>query len=62
MAFFRGDLDGNGAHDELANQIAQNGKVWVEEMWHWSDMQAYFYRLLLEVRSYFLSIDELIRN
>lgn len=55
MAFFRGDLQGQGAHDELANIIAQNGKQWVDEMWHWSDMQAYFYRLLLEVSPFSLN-------
>ena len=39
MAFFRGDTKGNGAHDHLAKEIADAGKMWTEDMWHWSDMQ-----------------------
>lgn len=40
MAFFAGDLDGKGGHDDLAKQIAYNGKQWTEQHWRWEDMQA----------------------
>lgn len=39
MAFFRGDLDGRGAHDDLAKEIAAAGKKWTAEHWRWQDMQ-----------------------
>lgn len=39
MAFFRGDLDGKGAHDDLAKEIAMAGKQWTAEHWRWQDMQ-----------------------
>jgi hypothetical protein len=48
MAFFNGDMEGNGAHDDLAKQIAMNGKQWAKEHWRWEDMEAYFFRLTLE--------------
>ena len=31
MAFFRGGLRGEGAHDELAKEIALAGKEWAEK-------------------------------
>lgn len=40
MAFFIGDLDGNGSHDELAEKIASAGKQWTADYWRWEDMQA----------------------
>ncbi|KAL8281344.1 hypothetical protein RQP46_006378 [Phenoliferia psychrophenolica] len=48
MSFFRGDLAGNGAHDDLAKEIAEAGKEWVGECFRWADLEAYQYRLLLE--------------
>jgi hypothetical protein len=39
MAFFRGDLEGRGAHDDLAKEIAAAGKKWTAEHWRWQDMQ-----------------------
>ena len=50
MAFFSGGLDEarTGNHDELAKQIAEDGRQWAETMWRHVDMQVYFYRLLLE--------------
>lgn len=48
MAFFAGDLNGRGGHDDLAKQIALNGKDWTEKHWRWEDMQAYAFRLYLE--------------
>lgn len=40
MAFFKGDLDGNGNHDHLAEKIASEGRNWAEQNWRWEDMQA----------------------
>lgn len=40
MAFFKGDLNGRGSHDALAEEIATQGKKWTEEYWRWEDMQA----------------------
>jgi hypothetical protein len=39
MAFFSGDLDGNGGHDDLAKQIAYNGRDWTEKHWRREDME-----------------------
>lgn len=39
MAFFSGDIDGNGGHDDLAKQIAYNGKEWTEKHWRMEDME-----------------------
>ncbi|KAL8292384.1 hypothetical protein RQP46_000996 [Phenoliferia psychrophenolica] len=48
MTFFRGDLDGQGSHDDIAEKLATEGKVWANEYWRWEDMQAYFFRQILE--------------
>jgi hypothetical protein len=48
MAFFRGDLSGAGAHDDLAEKIAANAKSWAGKFWRWDDLEIYFFRLLLE--------------
>ncbi|KDE02449.1 hypothetical protein MVLG_06999 [Microbotryum lychnidis-dioicae p1A1 Lamole] len=48
MAFFKGDIDGNGAYDQLAETMAAQSKEWAAAYWRWEDMQAYLYRLLLE--------------
>ncbi|TKA58044.1 hypothetical protein B0A53_00446 [Rhodotorula sp. CCFEE 5036] len=48
MAFFAGDNLGQGAHDDLAKEIAMAGKDWAEKHWRWVDMEVYMYRLLLE--------------
>ncbi|GAA5893980.1 hypothetical protein JCM5296_004124 [Sporobolomyces johnsonii] len=48
MAFFRGDENGEGGHDELAREIASAGKDWTAKHWRWVDMEVYMYRLLLE--------------
>ena len=39
MAFFRGDDQGRGSHDEMAKEIASSGKLWAKEFWRWEDMQ-----------------------
>ncbi|KAL8292275.1 hypothetical protein RQP46_001741 [Phenoliferia psychrophenolica] len=48
QAFFRGDRHGAGAHDRLAESIANEGKEWAETSWRLVDMQVYMYRLLIE--------------
>ncbi|KAI5480765.1 capsular associated protein, glycosyltransferase family 90 protein [Pseudohyphozyma bogoriensis] len=48
MAFFRGGLNGEGAHDELGKQIADAGKEWVAQCYRWPDLEAYQFRLMLE--------------
>ncbi|KAI5479113.1 capsular associated protein, glycosyltransferase family 90 protein [Pseudohyphozyma bogoriensis] len=48
MAFFRGGLNGEGAHDTLGKEIADAGKEWVRLCYRWPDLEAYQYRLMLE--------------
>lgn len=50
MAFFTGDLNGEGAQDEEGKRIGEAGKTWTETFWRKEDMQAYMYRLILEYR------------
>lgn len=35
LSFFRGGPDGEGAHDELAKEIALAGKEWVKLCYRW---------------------------
>ncbi|EGG02574.1 family 90 glycosyltransferase [Melampsora larici-populina 98AG31] len=48
MSFFTGDLDGKGGFDGLAEQIAGNGKAWVDDHFRFEDVQAYMWRTYLE--------------
>lgn len=53
MEYFLGYKGGNGgssrpAHDEAAEKIAHDGKVWAEKVLRREDMQIYTLRLLLE--------------
>ncbi|GAA5959337.1 hypothetical protein JCM8115_000079 [Rhodotorula mucilaginosa] len=48
MAFFRGGLNGERAHDDLGKEIAIAGKEWVKQCYRWADLEAYQFRLLLE--------------
>ncbi|KAF5367754.1 hypothetical protein D9758_009860 [Tetrapyrgos nigripes] len=48
FVFFRGDLNGEGGHDELAKKIGKMGKEWSLKYWRWEDMVAYNFRLFLE--------------
>jgi len=38
---FRGDEDGKGGEEALAQQIAEEGKKWVQTHWRKVDMAAY---------------------
>ncbi|KAL0579315.1 hypothetical protein V5O48_002713 [Marasmius crinis-equi] len=48
LMFFRGDPNGNGAHDDLAKRIALEGRRWSQTFWRREDLVAYFFRLMLE--------------
>ncbi|GAA5975973.1 hypothetical protein JCM11641_002854 [Rhodosporidiobolus odoratus] len=48
MAFFRGGVNGEGAHDDLGKVIATAGKEWVKQCYRWADLEAYQFRLMLE--------------
>ena len=49
MAFFVGNPEtGVGAHDAMAQRIAENGKRYAQEHWRRVDMAAYMFRLVLE--------------
>lgn len=47
LLFFRGDTNGDGAHDQLAFEIAQSGREWSKAFWRQEDLIAYFFRYLL---------------
>jgi hypothetical protein len=44
MAFFRGGINGEGAHDDLGKEIAIAGKEWVRDCYRWADLEAYQFR------------------
>ncbi|KAH7890255.1 glycosyl transferase family 90-domain-containing protein [Phlebopus sp. FC_14] len=48
MVFFRGDLDGTGAHEDVAARMARQGREWSRGFWRREDMVAYMFRLFLE--------------
>ena len=48
MAFFTGNPEGQGAHDDLAKRIGEQGKEFAQRHWRRSDMAAYMFRLVLE--------------
>lgn len=41
VLFFAGTPDGQNAHDDLAQEIARNGRKFAEEHWRWADMESY---------------------
>lgn len=44
ITFFRGGLYGEGAHDDLAQKIAIDGRVWSRTFWRKEDITAYVFR------------------
>ncbi|KZO93944.1 glycosyltransferase family 90 protein, partial [Calocera viscosa TUFC12733] len=50
LTFFRGDVarGGRGAHDEVAQKLAGQGREWARTHWRREDMVAYTFRLFLE--------------
>lgn len=49
LMFFRGDGNGEGAHEDLARKIAIRGREWSKRFWRKEDLVAYFFR---SVRQY----------
>ncbi|KAG2068523.1 hypothetical protein BDR04DRAFT_1208651 [Suillus decipiens] len=48
LTFFRGGLQGEGAHEDLAKKIAAAGREWSQIYWRKEDLTAYMFRLFLE--------------
>ncbi|EKM77598.1 hypothetical protein AGABI1DRAFT_77101 [Agaricus bisporus var. burnettii JB137-S8] len=48
LVFFRGDGNGEGSHDDLGKKIAKAGREWSLKFWRREDINAYFFRLILE--------------
>ncbi|EDQ99870.1 uncharacterized protein LACBIDRAFT_295861 [Laccaria bicolor S238N-H82] len=48
LLFFRGDANGDGAHEDMARKIAVSGREWSKTFWRKEDLTAYFFRLMLE--------------
>ncbi|KAF7973136.1 hypothetical protein HWV62_16184 [Athelia sp. TMB] len=48
LMFFRGDLNGDFGHDDLAEKIAEQGREWALNFWRKEDLTAYMFRLMLE--------------
>jgi hypothetical protein len=49
MAFFIGNPEtGEGAHESMAQRIAEQGKQFAKQHWRRADMAAYMFRLILE--------------
>ncbi|KDR70234.1 hypothetical protein GALMADRAFT_160044 [Galerina marginata CBS 339.88] len=48
LIFFRGDGNGDGAHEHLARKIAIAGRKWSKAFWRKEDLTSYFFRLILE--------------
>lgn len=48
LIFFRGDGNGEGAHEDLGQKIAVQGRAWSLQFWRKEDLVAYFFRLILE--------------
>lgn len=48
LAFFAGDVHGDGGRDDLAENIGMTGREWAENFYRKEDMVAYVFRLYLE--------------
>jgi hypothetical protein len=44
LLFFRGGLDGKGAHEEMARKMASAGREWSKKFWRREDLTAYMFR------------------
>ena len=49
--FFRGDGNGDNAHEDMARKIAMAGREWSKEFWRREDLVAYFFRFVLSLLS-----------
>lgn len=48
LVFFAGDQSGEGAHEDMAKEIAFAGRDWARRYWRDVDVTAYMFRLWLE--------------
>ncbi|KAF5354282.1 hypothetical protein D9756_007151 [Leucocoprinus leucothites] len=48
LVFFRGDGNGEGSHEDIGRKIAMAGREWSLKFWRKEDLNAYFFRLILE--------------
>lgn len=44
LLFFRGDGNGEGAHEYLARKIALSGRQWSKKFWRKEDLVSYMFR------------------
>lgn len=44
LLFFRGDGNGEGAHEHLARKIAVAGRQWSKTFWRKEDLVSYMFR------------------
>jgi len=44
LIFFRGGVDGEGAHEDLGRKIAIAGRKWSKNYWRQEDLTAYLFR------------------
>jgi len=47
LIFFRGDGNGDGAHEHLARKIAIAGRQWSKSFWRKEDLVAYMFRFVV---------------
>jgi len=52
LLFFRGDANGDGAHEEMAKEIAQAGREWSQTFWRKEDLISYLFRWVLSLFSF----------
>lgn len=58
MAFFRGlKEDGSDGHDEMAKEIATEGRVWSQSYWRKEDLVAYQFRYVSDFTTQEQEID-----
>ena len=51
ILFFRGDGNGDNAHEDMARKIAMAGREWSKEYWRREDLIAYFFRFVSSLLS-----------
>ncbi|KAK7049711.1 hypothetical protein VNI00_005742 [Paramarasmius palmivorus] len=56
LIFFRGDPNGQGAHEDLAKKIALQGREWSKTFWRKEDLNAYFYRSVMLLSGHRLNL------
>lgn len=46
LLFFRGDGNGDNAHEDMARKIAMAGQKWSKEFWRREDLVVYLFRFV----------------